>query len=140
MGELVHQGQSGPALQDRDDVQLLEAAAPVSDRAGRKHFEIAKLGGGRRPPVPLPVRHHRVGARASPCASIPQHGVSLPHPRGNPQVGAQPAAVGTRLHRVMCRSLNGEIRPVPKLGRGAIGHHWIRSDMHTSSGGAAGAA
>ena len=135
VGELVYHGQPRAPAENRPGVQLLKARVPVGDRAGGKHFEVVELGGGLRPPVPFPLGDDGVGAGPPPGARVPHHRVRLPHPGGDPQIGPQPAAVGTRLHRVMCRSLNGEIRLVPKLGRGAIGHHWIRSDMHTLSGG-----
>jgi hypothetical protein len=91
VGQLVHQGQLRATVQDGGDVQLGKADAPVGDRTSRQDFEIGELGRGRRPPVPLPVRHDRVDAGAAPGACVPQHLVGLPHPGGNPQVGAQPA-------------------------------------------------
>jgi hypothetical protein len=94
VGELIHQGQRRTPVQHRADVQLREAGVPVGDRTRRYHFEVAELGRGRRPAVPLPVRHDGIGAGALPGSSVPEHRVGLPDSGGNPEVGAQRAPAG----------------------------------------------
>ena len=101
MGELVHHSQLWMAVQNRRDVQLRKARAPVGDHTGGKHLEIVELGRRPGPPVPLPLGHDGVGARTLAGACVPQHRVGLPHSGGNPEVGAQLAldrlgAVGHR--------------------------------------------
>jgi hypothetical protein len=62
VGQLIHHSQLWTAVQNRRDVQLWKARAPVGDHTRRKYLEIGELSSGRRPPVPLPVGNHGVGA------------------------------------------------------------------------------
>jgi two-component system, OmpR family, sensor histidine kinase KdpD len=130
VGELIHHGQLRTSAENRPNVKLSEARIPVGDRARRNHFEVVELGSGLGPPVPLPLGHHGVDAGAPPGACIPQHRIGLPHPGGNPEVGAQLSPTCQRvrvLHRyqrypletavptVSATSTTGTVETLPQL-------------------------
>ncbi len=78
MRHLVDERHLGPAGEDRVDIHLLEARAPVVDGPARHDLEAGDLFGGLRSAVRLDVADDDVRASLGPAAPLAQHRERLP--------------------------------------------------------------
>ena len=98
MRELVDERHLGPAGEDRVDVHLLEARAPVLDRPARDDLEVADLLGGLRAAVRLDEADDDVGAALGPAAPLVEHRERLADAGCGAEVDAErPAGHGRRV-------------------------------------------
>jgi len=89
VGQLVDEGDLGPASEHGVEVHLLEAGPPVLELAPRHDLEVTDLLEGLRPPVGLDQGDHHVGAPVPPAPPFVEHRERLAHARGRTQVDPQ---------------------------------------------------
>ena len=93
VGQLVDQGDGGPAGQHGVDVHFLDHDAAVFDPPPRDLFELADLHGGLRSSVGLDEADGHVDTLPAQPIAFLEHVVGLAHAGGEAQVDFEPAAL-----------------------------------------------
>jgi hypothetical protein len=98
VGQLVDEGDLGPAGHNGVDVHLGEADASMEDGAPGHDRQVGDLAGGLGPAMGLDEPDDHVGAPLAPAAALVEHGEGLAHTgRGaevDPQGAAPPVGAG----------------------------------------------
>jgi hypothetical protein len=89
VGQLVDQGYLGASAQDRGEVHLLQAPAPVLDHLPGDDLQAIGQFLGMRPPIGLDEPGHHVGAPRLPSVALGEHGVGLADAGGRAEVDAE---------------------------------------------------
>ncbi len=89
MGELVDDGDRGPAGEHRADVHLGEHRAPIGDLLSRDDLQAFQQRGRLRPAVGLHEADDHVGAPVVTPVGLVQSGVGLAHARCRAEVDTQ---------------------------------------------------
>ncbi len=98
VGEFVDEGEVGMPCQDGLHVHLLEGRVAVADHASRHDLQIADLVGGALAPVRLDEAGDDVLTPCLAAAALVEHRERLADARRGPEVHAQRASRGRRLH------------------------------------------